>query len=100
LNGTVVITAIILGHPFSVECVYVIIVIADTYEHKRVGISVILLCFDFLTTLSVAHCIVSYDRTTANNELERMWKEAVVDELKVVYRHLPAERNHEKARSG
>jgi hypothetical protein len=37
-----------------------------------------------------------------NDELERMWKEAVVALFKVLSRHLPggSEENHEKPQSG
>jgi hypothetical protein len=37
-----------------------------------------------------------------NNELERIWKEAVVVQIEVLSRHLPGrtEKNHEKLQSG
>jgi hypothetical protein len=39
---------------------------------------------------------------TVSNELERMWKEAVLAEFKAIFRYLPGgtEENHEKPQSG
>jgi hypothetical protein len=41
-------------------------------------------------------------RMTVNNELERMWKEAVMAKFKVLSQHLPGrtEENHKKPQSG
>jgi hypothetical protein len=42
-------------------------------------VHIILLIFIvYLTTLSVSHYIASNERIIVNNELERMWKEAVM----------------------
>ena len=43
----------------------------------------------YLLMLSVTKTLVLNDLFTANNELERIWKEAVMVQFKVVFWHVP-----------
>jgi hypothetical protein len=56
----------------------------------------------FNDAFSISDYIASNKRMIVNNELERMWKETVVAQFKVLSRHLPGgtEGNHEKTQSG
>jgi hypothetical protein len=50
----------------------------------------------------ISDYIASNERMIVNNELESMWKEAVMAQFKVLSRHLPGgtDEIHEKPRSG
>jgi hypothetical protein len=57
----------------------------------------------FNDAFSSTDYILSNERMTVNNELERMWKEAVVAQFKVLSQHLlggGTEENHKKLQSG
>jgi hypothetical protein len=58
---------------------------------------VIYLFLVYLTTLSVSEYMASNERLIVNNELEMMWKEAVVAFFKLLSWNLPGgtEVNHE-----
>jgi hypothetical protein len=56
----------------------------------------------FNAAFNISDYIASNERMIVNNELERMWKEAVVAKFMVLSRHLPGgtKENHEKPQSG
>jgi hypothetical protein len=60
------------------------------------------LCSLFNNTISISGYIVLDESMPVSDELERMWKEAVMAYFKVLSRHFPGgtEENHEKPRSG